>query len=75
MRPADTKASSVKQTFDLCRVVDKKRTGRIASSNFNRIAQVCGLKVDQCLIERHTLPLKAQVNYEELANEVMNTSN
>lgn len=70
MRP-DGHSGSIKQTFDLCRVVDKKQTGRIASSNFARIAQVCGLKMDQGLLEKHTISNKAQINYEELANEML----
>ena len=57
--------------FDLCRVVDKQKTGKIVSSNFNRIAQVCGLKADEDLIRRHTLAGKGVINYEELAQEIM----
>jgi hypothetical protein len=59
----------VRQTIDLCRVVDKKKTGKIASTNFSRIAQVCGLKLDQSWAGR--LGSKAQVNYEEIANDFM----
>lgn len=34
----DDERRQAKQTFDLCRVVDKQKTGRIVSQNFNRIA-------------------------------------
>lgn len=67
----DEEKRQAKQTFDLCRVVDKLKTGQIVSKNFNRIAQVCGLKADEELIRKHTLSGKGIVNYEELAQEIM----
>jgi len=50
----DEEARQAKQTLDLCRVVDKAKSGRIAGANFTRIAQVCGLKVKDETLMRHT---------------------
>jgi len=43
-----------KQAFDLCKVVDKQRQGVVAVTNFTRIAQVCGLKVDDETLAKYT---------------------
>ena len=67
----DEDVRQAKQTLDLCRVVDKQKSGRIASANFNRLAQVCGLRLNDEVLMRHTQHPKKQVNYEELALELM----
>ena len=45
----NNETGKIKQAADLCAIVDKKKTGDVAISNFLRIAQVCGLKVETCI--------------------------
>ena len=64
-------SKQVHQTLDLCQVVDKQRTGKVTISNFLRIAQVCGLKIDSIMLQRYTNQVKNSVNYTELTGDIL----
>ena len=54
MNAQENESKQVKQTFDLCKVIDKQNTGKVALANFLRIAQLCGLKTNPEMIQKYT---------------------
>ena len=49
--------------MELCRVVDKEKSGKIQVQNFTRIAQMLGLKVDSIDLLKHTNERKNELDY------------
>ena len=70
MGPNQGMEKKLKQAIELCEVVDKKRTGKVSIQNFLRIAQVCGLKIDNIMMMKHTNESKNSVDYVAVTNEI-----
>ena len=62
--------SRIKQTVDLCEVVDKTKKGTVSISNFLRIAQMCGLKVESKMLMRYTNEPLSTVAYSQLTQQL-----
>ena len=60
----------IRQTVDLCEVVDKKKSGSVSISNFLRISQMCGLKVESKMLMRFTDEAQNTVSYSQLTEQL-----
>ena len=61
--------------MELCRVVDKEKSGKIQVQNFTRIAQMLGLKVDSIDLLKHTNERKNELDYALLTQDVLSKLN
>ena len=64
-------ANPIRQVVDLCKVIDKEKTGKVKIHNFMRIAKVTGLKISNIELIRFTQERNGVVDFAALTNELL----